>query len=76
MRRHEGESKLSFCPHYLKEFDTAKEVEAFLNDPDRVDVCPPIFGVRRKFLAELASGEFVMEDVYYVKGQEAIGEGK
>lgn len=56
-------------PHYLKEFDTPEEVEAWLNDETRIDVCPPKFGTRRKVLEETSDGGLIVVDVYYVKGQ-------
>lgn len=57
--------------HYLKEFDTPEEVEAWLNDEKRMDVCAPKFGTRRKVLEETSEGELIVIDVYYVKGQTA-----
>ncbi len=67
---------MSYVPHYLKEFDTPEEVEAWLNDQTRVDVCAPKFGTRRvqktQYNEETDDLETIIVDVYYVKGQAEV----
>ena len=68
---------MTYIPYYVKEFDTAQELESFLNDEKRKDVQAPRIGVRRikqNVLGPAKYGtgskmEVVTVDVYYVIGR-------